>query len=163
MKNEKPEYVIRPAQREGDHELLMIMARSAVDEAQGPYATRRLGSDLPPSVFDGEVCVFVAETVSDSRIVGFVATRFTATPDTATSYAVRLAHVTMLGVSSELRRHGIARDLVQRVLDTAKAWKATLIKLEVEEHNQAAIRLYESMGWQAADRMMIFPPESGKA
>ena len=49
MKDEKPEFVIRSAQREGDHELLMIMARSAVDEAQGPHATRRIGSDLPPS------------------------------------------------------------------------------------------------------------------
>ena len=150
------DYLIRHATHQVDSEALLPLARDAVDEAQGPYATRRVGSDLLPSAFESSV-VFVADDVKEKRLIGFVALRFTDIADTPQSHPGRRADVTMLGVVPERRRQGLARALVQRALQHAHEQGATLITLCVEEHNAGAIKLYESIGWIAIDRMMAFP------
>ncbi len=152
------DYSIRRATRQTDGEALLPLARDAVDEAQGPYATRRPGSDLPTSAFDLSL-VFVAEDVGDKRLIGFVALRVADIADTPQSLAGRRADVTMLGVIPERRREGIGRALMERALREAKERGATLITLCVSEHNGSAIKLYESLGWQVIDRMMVFPAQ----
>jgi ribosomal protein S18 acetylase RimI-like enzyme len=150
------EYVIRPALHQTDAVALASLARDAVDEAQGQYSTRRIGSDLPQSAFASSV-VFVAETIEEKQLIGFVAVRFTETADTPQSHAGRRADVTMLGVIPERRRQGIGRALMQHALQWAKDEGATLITLCVSEQNSSATRLYESMGWIVIDRMLVFP------
>jgi ribosomal protein S18 acetylase RimI-like enzyme len=152
------DYSIRHATHQTDGEALLPLARDAVDEAQGPYSTRRSGSDLPQSVFNSSV-VFVAEDVGERRLIGFVALRIEDIADTPQSHAVRRADVTMLGVIPERRREGIGRALMERALQEAKGRGATLITLCVAEHNGSAIKLYENLGWQVIDRMMVFPQQ----
>jgi ribosomal protein S18 acetylase RimI-like enzyme len=148
-------YLIRHATHPDDKAILFL-ARAAVDEAQGPYSTRRSGSDLPLTAFNSSV-VFVAEDIEEKRVIGFVTLRLTEIADTPQSHEGRCADVTMLGVVPERRRQGIARALVQRALREAAEREATLITLCVSEHNSSAIKLYESLGWQTIDRMMTFP------
>jgi ribosomal protein S18 acetylase RimI-like enzyme len=83
--------------------------------------------------------------------------RFTDIQDTPQTHASRRTDVMMLNVVPEFRRQGIGRKLMKCVLDQANELKATFITLCVAEHNQAAVALYERMGWVSIDRMMAFP------
>jgi ribosomal protein S18 acetylase RimI-like enzyme len=154
------EYMIRPATHQADGHALAPLVRDSVDEAQGPYTTRRAGSDLPPSAFDSSF-VFVAETVEEKQLIGFVVLRMTEIADTPQSHAGRRADVTMLGVISERRKQGIGRALMKRALHEGEDRGATLMTLCVAEQNRSAIGLYNSMGWQVIDRMMAFPLRTG--
>lgn len=150
------DYSIRHTTHQTDGEAVLRLASAAVDEAQGPYSTRRPGSDLESSAFDSSF-VFVAEDVEEKRLIGFVALRITDVADTPQSHPGRRADVTMLGVLPDRRKQGVGRALMHRALQEAKERGATLITLCVSEHNGSAIRLYESLGWQVIDRMMMFP------
>lgn len=55
-------------------------------------------------------------------------------------------HINTLAVARAHRRRGIATRLVRHVLDATHARRATL---EVRASNQAAIRLYEKLGFTA--------------
>lgn len=151
-----PAYTIRPAIQDSDQQVLSMLGRDTADEVQGQFSSRRIGSELIPSPFIGSF-VFVAEANEDRRLIGFVIIRFTDVPETAQTHVNRRADVMMLGVIPEFRRQGVARKLLARALDQAKAMSATFITLCVAEHNQAAIKLYESMGWIPIDRMMTLP------
>jgi ribosomal protein S18 acetylase RimI-like enzyme len=148
-------YTIRPAVPKSDLQALTTLARDTADEAQGFFSSRRMGSDLQPSPFNGSY-VFVAEADEDRRLVGFVIIRFTDIPDSPRTHASRRVDVMMLGVVPQFRRQGIARKLMWRALDHAKDMNATVTTLCVSERNRAAIALYESMGWQPIDRMMVY-------
>jgi len=52
-----------------------------------------------------------------------------------------------LAVRREFRRRGIARSLLQRVVDEARCQGARRVTLEVRRSNEPAQRLYESMGF----------------
>jgi GNAT superfamily N-acetyltransferase len=108
-------YSIRHAIPQTDGEALLSLARAAVDEAQGPYSTRRSGSDIFPSAFNSSI-VFVAEDIEERQLIGFVTLGIADIPDMPQSHAERCDNVTMLGVVPERRRQGIARTLVQRAL-----------------------------------------------
>jgi ribosomal-protein-alanine N-acetyltransferase len=55
-------------------------------------------------------------------------------------------HINTLAVDSDMRRRGIARRLVQHVLEESAVGRATL---EVRRSNTAALRLYEGLGFSA--------------
>jgi len=98
-------YSIRHATHQTDGEALLPLAIAAVDEAQGPYSTRRPGSELEASAFNSSV-VFVAEDAREKRLVGFIALRVVDIADTAQSLAARRADVTMLGRASRTAKAG---------------------------------------------------------
>jgi len=56
-------------------------------------------------------------------------------------------HVLDLATKPELRRHGIARQLVQSALRTGYEWGARRAFLEVRASNRPALRLYGDMGF----------------
>lgn len=57
------------------------------------------------------------------------------------------AHVTTLAVSEEHRRLGIGRKLMIELLERAKEAGMVCSTLEVRAGNEAAIRLYEKLGY----------------
>jgi ribosomal-protein-alanine N-acetyltransferase len=57
-------------------------------------------------------------------------------------------HVVNLAVASRLRRRGIGRRLLAEVCARGVARGMVMATLEVRVHNDAAIRLYESMGFR---------------
>jgi ribosomal-protein-alanine N-acetyltransferase len=61
-------------------------------------------------------------------------------------------HVNTLAVAPERRRQGIASGLMRYVLEEAAAAGATRATLEVRASNDAAIGLYESLGFRVAAR-----------
>lgn len=68
------------------------------------------------------------------------------------------AHVTNLAVDSSMHRQGIARRLMTELLNRARERGMTCSTLEVRASNEAAIRLYEGLGYkQTAVRRGYYP------
>ena len=70
-------------------------------------------------------------------------------------------HINTIAVAGHLRRRGIATRLIRAVLDATGAIRATL---EVRRSNEAAIRLYERLGFQVTavrQRYYENPEEDG--
>ncbi len=61
-----------------------------------------------------------------------------------------------LGVVPAARRSGVARLLLGRVLEEARARGSRAVRLQVHESNAPARRLYESLGFVAARRLLGF-------
>ena len=59
-------------------------------------------------------------------------------------------HINNLAIRPELRRRGLGRLLLQRVLEDAAAMGAPHATLEVRRSNSAAIALYEHAGFELA-------------
>lgn len=69
----------------------------------------------------------------------------------------RYAHIFLLYVSPEYRRQGIGKFLVHHAQNWAKARGDSQIGLQVFTHNQNALHLYQSLGYQAQSLCMIKP------
>ncbi len=66
-----------------------------------------------------------------------------------------------LYVAPEARRRGVARALLERATEHARAAGAKGLVLETEKHNHQAKRLYESLGWVLGETdhyELIFQP-----
>ena len=57
------------------------------------------------------------------------------------------AHILNICIEQSMRRRGVARMLLQHLIDTARRNAAKEVFLEVRESNKAAMRLYESIGF----------------
>ena len=57
-------------------------------------------------------------------------------------------HVVNLAVQARWRRRGIGRRLMDAVCERARARGMVVATLEVRTHNEAAIRLYENLGFR---------------
>lgn len=62
--------------------------------------------------------------------------------------AVDEAHITNLAVRPDHRRKGLARRLVSHLLDEAKRLGCLRATLEVRPSNEAAVKLYTSLGFE---------------
>lgn len=60
--------------------------------------------------------------------------------------------ITNVAVHPDYRRKGFAKQLIEALIVIAKEKKLTSLTLEVREHNEAAISLYEAMGFEQVGR-----------
>ena len=60
--------------------------------------------------------------------------------------------ITNVAVHPDYRRSGLAKTLIETLISIAKEKQLTSLTLEVREHNEAAIALYETMGFQLVGR-----------
>ena len=72
--------------------------------------------------------------------------------DVVQAYGVMLveaaqAHIVNLCVRAQSRRRGLGRQMVTHLLERARSSEARLAFLEVRSSNQAALSLYQSMGF----------------
>jgi len=68
------------------------------------------------------------------------------------------AHITTVAVDPERRHQGIGRKLMLELLELAGARGMTCSTLEVRAGNEAALKLYESLGYvRASCRRMYYP------
>ena len=67
------------------------------------------------------------------------------------------AHLRMLGVDPAYRRRGVARALMQAVIELAQAHNRTRLTLETTPRMLAAQRMYESLGFQARGQETLEP------
>jgi len=73
-------------------------------------------------------------------------------------FVVDEAHITTVAVAPENRRRGIGRQLTIALLDTAKERGMACSTLEVRAGNEAAIKLYEQLGYvSTATRRAYYP------
>lgn len=72
------------------------------------------------------------------------------------------AHVTTLTVSSTQRRQGIGKALMIELLKQAKAAGMVCSTLEVRAGNDAAIRLYEELGYAVTARRKSYYPDNNE-
>lgn len=63
-------------------------------------------------------------------------------------YVADEVHIVNLAVHTAWRRQGLARGLMADALARARAHGARMATLEVRVHNDAAIRLYDSLGFR---------------
>lgn len=95
----------------------------------------------------------------DNRIIGNV----TVTPDESKRGHWLISNV---AVDEKFRRRGIGRDLMEAATAEARARGASWLVLNVRPHNEAAITLYERLGFQKVDTEMGYvrrrnsPPRS---
>lgn len=76
--------------------------------------------------------------VTDDLVQGYILFRRSGTE----------GHIDRLAVTEHLRRRGLGRSLLQAAIAMLKASRATLLVLEADTANVAAIALYESQGFQ---------------
>lgn len=73
------------------------------------------------------------------------------------------AHILNLCVRPEWRRHGLGRRLLKHMLGIARGHHADTALLEVRPSNQAAICLYDTMGFnEVGMRKAYYPAAKGK-
>jgi len=70
------------------------------------------------------------------------------------------AHVTNVAVNPSLRRQGIGRRLMVELLKRAKERGMTCSTLEVRASNEAAIRLYEQLGYKITGHRRGYYPDN---
>jgi len=82
------------------------------------------------------------------------------TEDAYTGFGVRVTapEVRLVAVDPSARGHGIARALMDECLRRARASGATEIGLHTSRSMQAAIRMYEGMGFERAPENDFQPP-----
>jgi len=89
----------------------------------------------------------------DDRVVGYA----------MLSVAMAEAHVLNLCVAPELRGHGVAGLLLDRLFAQAEAERAEVVLLEVRPSNKAARRLYKRRGFERiATRPDYYPGPDGR-
>jgi ribosomal-protein-alanine N-acetyltransferase len=93
------------------------------------------------SVIDGlnrlDTKTLVATTPAGDALVGFVMWRLVAEE----------AEILTIGVANDYRRKSVARALVNRVVSDCEDISIERLFLEVDQGNQAAVRLYKSLGF----------------
>ncbi|MFN2115594.1 MAG: ribosomal protein S18-alanine N-acetyltransferase [Anaerolineae bacterium] len=75
---------------------------------------------------------------------------------------VDVAHVIMITVLPEWRRHGVGRALLSRLVEEAARLGAVEVTLEVRETNGAARRLYSDHGFEEVGRRPRYYPDTGE-
>jgi ribosomal protein S18 acetylase RimI-like enzyme len=93
----------------------------------------------------------IAAAVDAGRACGFItATVMPASLMLGTAWSVR-----DLYVAPQCRRSGVARTLLQYVIDHARAAGAYRVSLQTEAGNTPALRLYTAAGFQAVDGLKL--------
>jgi ribosomal protein S18 acetylase RimI-like enzyme len=67
-----------------------------------------------------------------------------------------VGYIKRVVVHPEYRHHGVARRLMEAVIAFAKTQEVHVLDLHVFEQNLGAIRLYESLGFQAQHREIYY-------
>lgn len=136
------EGMIRRA-REGDLDRVMEIER---EEFPNPRSLSSFKARLNRDGF------FVYE--EEGEVVGYVVLAIEGSPWwMGTLEGGRQGHVLDLAVHRDHRRESIATELMRRVLDLLRERGVDKVKLEVRLDNEAAIELYESLGF-VKDRVL---------
>jgi GNAT superfamily N-acetyltransferase len=96
--------------------------------------------------------MFVAE--ASQQVIGVVQFHIVASPERPTAYARTYVFVDSLVIQARHRQQGLGRALMEHVHSWAREHGILTIELNVFEFNQAAIQLYEQLGYQTISRRM---------
>jgi ribosomal-protein-alanine N-acetyltransferase len=71
-------------------------------------------------------------------------------------------HILNVAVDPTIRRQGIATAVIEHLVETARHHKASFVTLEVRETNQAAMGLYESLGFDIIGQRVAYYADTGE-
>lgn len=91
---------------------------------------------------------------SDSRVVGLVEITIQGVPPSPLHTPRRYARVLSLVVAERFRKRGVGTALMERTHRWALGKGVNQIELNVFEFNEAAIRLYEKLGYRTLSRRL---------
>lgn len=94
-------------------------------------------------------CCWLAEL--DSRVVGYG----------VMSVVIDESHILNLSVHPDWQAKGLGRKLIERLLKIARQHGAETALLEVRESNQAALTLYQHLGFVEIGRRRDYYPAAG--
>ena len=90
----------------------------------------------------------VAEIVETDELVGYEMTRIERRVSNFGFGLTKVGHIISIAVMKNYRRFGIANKLMQAASDALRIRDINEVFLEVRESNQAAIDLYQKLGYQ---------------
>ena len=125
-----------------DAPIIARMARDYVEHGlRWTWCPRRIQRALP----DRKTTVLVAETPRGPgmEIAGFAIMRFD----------IEEAHLSLLAVRPSYRRRRIARNLLERLENSARMAGIGEVRLEVRTGNDAALELYRQLGYREVRRL----------
>ena len=111
----------------------------------------------PPRLIDllferNRQAFFVAEV--DDRVVGYAV---------AAVEAHDVGHVISVAVSSEMRRRGVGKALMRRLIQELKEIGVSVIRLEVEKDSIAAQKMYKGLGFEVTGVIKDYYESGGDA
>jgi ribosomal protein S18 acetylase RimI-like enzyme len=106
------------------------------DWLHGQLAEYRM--TIAAAIRAGQACGFITATITPASLM------------LGTAWSIR-----DLYVAPQCRRSGIARALLQHVVDHARAASAFRVSLQTEAGNTPALRLYTAAGFQAVDGLKL--------
>jgi len=78
------------------------------------------------------------------------------------SFAVDEVHLLNVSIKENRQNQGLGRELVNRMCDIAKEFKADTMLLEVRPSNYAAVHLYDSLGFNEIGLRENYYPSNSK-
>jgi ribosomal-protein-alanine N-acetyltransferase len=114
------------------------MSRELIESGLGwSYRPQRIGE----LIADVDTVALVAR--ERGRVAGF----------TLTTFGDERAHLVLLAVRRQSQRRGIARRMIQWIVESAAVAGAGSVHVELRAHNVAAIALYRTSGFAESLRM----------
>lgn len=120
--------------------------REALPELYRPVQPERTEEFLKSFIGNDDARIFVAEI--DGVVIGLVQFSVIKTPERPTMFSRELVFVDSLIVRKEFRRQGVGRSLMSFVHGWAAERGIHAIELTVYGFNNAAIELYEDLGYE---------------
>ena len=102
-----------------------------------PWTREQLRCELPDERHE-----FLVAQGADGALLGYI----------AMMCVLDEGDISNVAVASEVRRSGIGRALVAQMLRRARQRQLSFVTLEVREHNESAIALYEQAGFFVVGR-----------
>lgn len=65
-------------------------------------------------------------------------------------------HISFLAVNNDFQRRGLAKELINKVIDILNSTEIDIIDLNVNPNNKGAIMLYQSLGFYEESRLLKF-------
>ncbi|WP_373598623.1 GNAT family N-acetyltransferase [Paraclostridium bifermentans] len=140
------EFIIRPVKPEDSKDIHELRRMKDVMENTLAISSLRLSSTLKHTEnLDANTHVFVAEVNENGnkKVVGLASMNVNTSP--------RIRHSAGIGISvhTDYQSKGIGRKLMEALLDLADNWLMLVrVELGVYPHNEKALRLYESLGFE---------------
>lgn len=114
--------------------------------------------DFAKVMLEGENSdIIVAER--DGVICGMVCVERIDKPETPYSKARSFYHVQEIAVDKKHRRQGVAKELLEFMIEDAKKRNLRRIELDVWEFNDSAIEFYQTVGFKQTRRWMEYEVE----
>lgn len=106
-----------------------------------------LESNLPNNFLNAPHEMWVACENESGRVISFCEVDNRPPKKTGPNSTEVRPYMCNLAVDIKWRKQGIAKDMIQRCEDSVKKWEEKTLYLKVREKNDAAVSLYEKMGY----------------